>query len=69
MTHSRESKPSISVRICFSVCSCSELLPVKAPEPQVFLDDRVASEVLTDQVLGVDAHGDHFHFTFDDQPA
>ena len=35
---------------------------------QVFLD-RVASEVLTDQVLGVDAHGDHFHFTFDDQPA
>jgi hypothetical protein len=25
--------------------------------------------VLADQVLGVDAHGDHFHFTFDDQPA
>jgi hypothetical protein len=27
----------------------------------------VASEVLADQVLGVHAHGDHFHFTFDDQ--
>ena len=33
---------------------------------QVFLDS-VAAEVLADQVLGVDAHGDHFHFTFDDQ--
>jgi Fe-S cluster assembly iron-binding protein IscA len=28
-----------------------------------------AVEVLADQVLGVHAHGDHFHFTFDDQPA
>jgi Fe-S cluster assembly iron-binding protein IscA len=28
-----------------------------------------AIEVLADQVLGVHAHGDHFHFTFDDQPA
>jgi iron-sulfur cluster assembly protein len=27
-----------------------------------------AVEVLSDQVLGVHAHGDHFHFTFDDQP-
>ncbi len=27
-----------------------------------------AVEVLADQVLGVHAHGDHFHFTFDDQP-
>jgi Fe-S cluster assembly iron-binding protein IscA len=33
---------------------------------QVFLDS-VAAEVLADQVLGVDAHGDHFHCTFDDQ--
>ena len=35
---------------------------------RVFLDS-VAAEVLADQVLGVDAHGDHFHFTFDDQQA
>ena len=28
-----------------------------------------AAEVLADQVLGVHAHGDHFHFTFEDQPA
>jgi Fe-S cluster assembly iron-binding protein IscA len=28
-----------------------------------------AAEVLADQVLGVHTHGDHFHFTFDDQPA
>ena len=35
---------------------------------QVFLDS-VASEVLADQVLGVHAHGDHLHFTFDDQSA
>jgi len=35
---------------------------------RVFLD-RVATEVLSDQVLGVHAHGDHFHFTFEDQTA
>ena len=35
---------------------------------RVFLDS-VAAEVLADQVLGVDAHGDHFHFTFDEQSA
>jgi Fe-S cluster assembly iron-binding protein IscA len=29
--------------------------------------DAAASEALADQVLGVHAHGDHFHFTFDDQ--
>jgi Fe-S cluster assembly iron-binding protein IscA len=34
---------------------------------RVFLDGA-AAEVLADQVLGVHAHGDHFHFTFDDQP-
>jgi Fe-S cluster assembly iron-binding protein IscA len=33
---------------------------------RVFLDST-ASEVLTDQVLGVHSHGDHFHFTFEDQ--
>ena len=33
---------------------------------RVFLDS-IATEVLADQVLGVDAHGDHFHFTFDEQ--
>ena len=32
----------------------------------VYLDE-LAAEVLHDQVLGVHAHGDHFHFTFDDQ--
>ena len=26
-----------------------------------------AADVLADQVLGVHAHGDHFHFTFEDQ--
>jgi Fe-S cluster assembly iron-binding protein IscA len=33
---------------------------------RVFLDS-VAAEALADQVLGVHAHGDHLHFTFDDQ--
>jgi iron-sulfur cluster assembly protein len=33
---------------------------------RVFLD-ALAAEVLADQVLGVHAHGDHYHFTFDDQ--
>jgi Fe-S cluster assembly iron-binding protein IscA len=33
---------------------------------RVFLDP-VAAEALTDQVIGVEAHGDHFHFTFEDQ--
>jgi len=35
---------------------------------RVFLDGP-AADVLADQVLGVEAHGDHFHFTFDDQSA
>ena len=29
--------------------------------------DPVAAGALDDQVIGVHAHGDHFHFTFDDQ--
>ena len=33
---------------------------------RVFLDPA-ASEALADQVIGVHAHGDHFHFAFDDQ--
>jgi iron-sulfur cluster assembly protein len=33
---------------------------------RVFLDPA-AADVLSDQVLGVHSHGDHFHFTFDDQ--
>jgi Fe-S cluster assembly iron-binding protein IscA len=35
---------------------------------QVFLD-AAAADALSDQVLGVHAHGDHFHFTFDEQQA
>ncbi len=35
---------------------------------RVFLD-AAAADALADQVLGVHAHGDHFHFTFDDQSA
>ena len=34
---------------------------------RIFLDP-VAASALDDQVIGVDAHEDHFHFTFDDQP-
>jgi hypothetical protein len=34
---------------------------------RIFLD-AVAADALDDQVIGVEAHGDHFHFTFDDQP-
>jgi Fe-S cluster assembly iron-binding protein IscA len=32
----------------------------------VYLDE-LAATVLADQVLGVHAHDDHFHFSFDDQ--
>jgi Fe-S cluster assembly iron-binding protein IscA len=32
----------------------------------VYLDSAAAT-VLADQVLGVHAHDDHFHFSFDDQ--
>jgi Fe-S cluster assembly iron-binding protein IscA len=35
---------------------------------RIFLDP-VAASALDDQVIGVDAHDDHFHFTFDDQSA
>ena len=31
--------------------------------------DAAAAEVLSDEVLGVHSHDDHFHFSFDDQPA
>jgi Fe-S cluster assembly iron-binding protein IscA len=31
--------------------------------------DAMAADVLDDQVLGIEAHGDHVHFLFDDQPA
>ena len=31
--------------------------------------DATAAEALADQVLGVHAHDDHFHFSFDDQQA
>lgn len=34
---------------------------------RVYLD-AAAADVLADQVLGVHTHGDHFHFTFDEQP-
>jgi hypothetical protein len=33
---------------------------------RIFLDP-VAADALADQVIGVEAHGDHVHFTFDDQ--
>jgi Fe-S cluster assembly iron-binding protein IscA len=33
---------------------------------QVYLDP-VASNALEDQVLGIHAHDDHFHFSFEDQ--
>ncbi len=33
---------------------------------RVFLSAS-AADVLSDQVLGVHAHDDHFHFTFEDQ--
>ena len=31
--------------------------------------DPAAAEVLAGEVLGVHSHDDHFHFSFDDQPA
>jgi Fe-S cluster assembly iron-binding protein IscA len=35
---------------------------------RIFLN-RIAAAALDDQVIGVEAHDDHFHFTFEDQPA
>jgi Fe-S cluster assembly iron-binding protein IscA len=34
---------------------------------QIYVDP-VAATALEDQVIGVESHDDHFHFTFDDQP-
>jgi Fe-S cluster assembly iron-binding protein IscA len=34
---------------------------------RIFLDP-VSASALDDQVIGVEAHDDHFHFTFADQP-
>jgi Fe-S cluster assembly iron-binding protein IscA len=34
---------------------------------RIFLN-RIAATALDDQVIGVEAHDDHFHFTFEDQP-
>ena len=39
---------------------------IEQGEARVFLD-AAAAEVLEDQVLGVHSHGDHFHFSFEDQ--
>jgi Fe-S cluster assembly iron-binding protein IscA len=41
---------------------------VERGEARVYLDPA-AADVLADQVLGVHAHDDHFHFTFEEQPA
>ena len=40
---------------------------IERGEVRVFLDPA-AAEVLDDQVLGVYAHDDHFHFSFEEQP-
>jgi Fe-S cluster assembly iron-binding protein IscA len=40
---------------------------IERGDARVFLD-QAAAEVLVDQVLGVHSHGDHFHFSFEDQP-
>jgi hypothetical protein len=40
---------------------------VEADGVRIFLN-RVAATALDDQVIGVEAHDDHFHFTFEDQP-
>ncbi|HEY2327660.1 MAG TPA: hypothetical protein VGH52_09270 [Gaiellaceae bacterium] len=39
---------------------------VEVDGARVFLD-AASAEALADQVLGVHAHGDHVHFTFDQQ--
>jgi Fe-S cluster assembly iron-binding protein IscA len=39
---------------------------IERGEARVFLD-QAAAEVLEDQVLGVHSHGDHFHFSFEEQ--
>jgi Fe-S cluster assembly iron-binding protein IscA len=41
---------------------------VERGDARVYLDPA-AAEILADQVLGVHAHDDHFHFTFEDQSA
>ncbi len=35
---------------------------------KIFLN-RVAAAALDDQVIGIESHDDHFHFTFEDQPS
>lgn len=41
---------------------------IELGDVKIFLDPT-AADVLSDQVLGVHTHGDHFHFSFDDQSA
>lgn len=41
-------------------------LVVEQGGARIFLDP-VAADALADQVIGIEAHGDHVHFTFDDQ--
>jgi Fe-S cluster assembly iron-binding protein IscA len=43
-------------------------LVVERDGVEVYLDP-VASSALEDQILGIHSHGDHFHFSFDDQDA
>jgi iron-sulfur cluster assembly protein len=68
----RISADEVDGKVEISIDEASE--PVEGDEVierggvRVFVDPA-AAEVLDDQVLGVHSHGDHFHFSFEDQPA
>ena len=63
-----ESEGEIELEIEEATDPVADDVVVEREGVEVYLDP-VAANALEDQVLGIHAHGDHFHFSFDDQGA
>jgi Fe-S cluster assembly iron-binding protein IscA len=61
-----ESEGEIELEIEEATEPVADDVVVEREGVEVYLDPVAANE-LEDQVLGIHAHGDHFHFSFDDQ--
>ena len=61
-----ESEGEIELEIEEATDPVADDVVVEREGVEVYLDP-VAANALEDQVLGIHAHGDHFHFSFDEQ--
>jgi Fe-S cluster assembly iron-binding protein IscA len=63
-----ESDGEIELEIKEASAPVADDVVVERDGVEIYLDP-VAATALDDQVLGIHAHDDHFHFSFDDQEA